>query len=222
MDLIADILLVAGALGAGVYCFVLARRLSRFNDLESGVGGAVAVLSAQVDDMTRTLKAAQQTATKSTERLEALTHRAEGVSKRLELMMAAMHDLPETPAKAAAKTEAEEVSEALNTELKASEQPPEANAPVQEAPAAKAEPEIEAEVEAELEPEIEDDFDAEFELAQKELEAEEERLRQKAAELAKTKAKRQAAKGAAKSSQDEQPASETSAKGAPFFTRHVA
>ena len=43
MELIADILLVAGALGAGLYCHVLARRLSRFNDLENGVGGAVAV-----------------------------------------------------------------------------------------------------------------------------------------------------------------------------------
>lgn len=92
--MIADILLVAGALGAGVYCFVLARRLAKFNDLEAGVGGAVAVLSAQVDDMTRTLKAAQQTAGKSAEKLEALTGRAEGVSKRLELMLAAMHDLP--------------------------------------------------------------------------------------------------------------------------------
>ena len=50
MDLIADILLVAGALGAGFYCFILGRRLNRFNDLENGVGGAVAVLSAQVDD----------------------------------------------------------------------------------------------------------------------------------------------------------------------------
>ena len=51
MELIADILLAAGAIGAGVYCFVLARRLNRFNDLEKGVGGAVAVLSAQVDDL---------------------------------------------------------------------------------------------------------------------------------------------------------------------------
>lgn len=108
MNLIADILLVAGALGAGIYCFVLARRLSKFNDLESGVGGAVAVLSAQVDDMTRTLKAAQVTAGKSTERLEALTQRAEGVSKRLELMMAAMHDIEDAkPAKAKTAPKAE-------------------------------------------------------------------------------------------------------------------
>lgn len=94
MNLIADILLVAGALGAGVYCFVLARRLARFNDLESGVGGAVAVLSAQVDDLTRTLQSAQKTAGNSTLKLETLTGRAEDVAKRLELMLASMHDLP--------------------------------------------------------------------------------------------------------------------------------
>ncbi|KMK68852.1 hypothetical protein [Puniceibacterium sp. IMCC21224] len=94
MDLIADILLVAGALGAGLYCFILARRLTRFNDLESGVGGAVAVLSAQVDDLTRTLAAAQKTAGASATSLTQLTARAEEVAKRLELMVASMHDLP--------------------------------------------------------------------------------------------------------------------------------
>ncbi|MCW9042499.1 MAG: hypothetical protein OQK05_04070 [Pseudopelagicola sp.] len=98
MDLIADILLVAGALGAGVYCFVLARRLSRFNDLESGVGGAVAVLSAQVDDLTKTLEAARSTAGASTESLEGLTDRAEDVARRLELLVASMHDLPDPTA----------------------------------------------------------------------------------------------------------------------------
>ena len=96
MELVADILLVAGALGAGFYCFVLARRLRRFNDLEQGVGGAVAVLSAQVDDLTRTLKAAQSTAEGSNEVLGDLTKRAESVAGRLELMMASMHDMPET------------------------------------------------------------------------------------------------------------------------------
>ncbi len=98
MDLIADILLVAGALGAGVYCFVLARRLSRFNDLETGVGGAVAVLSAQVDDLTKTLEAARATAGASTESLEGLTDRAEDVARRLELLVASMHDIPDPAA----------------------------------------------------------------------------------------------------------------------------
>lgn len=102
MDLIADILMVAGALGAAIYCAVLARRLRRFNDLEKGVGGAVAVLSAQVDDMTRTLRAAQDTSMRSEEALDRLTKRAESTAQRLELMMASLHDLPaDTPPAAA-------------------------------------------------------------------------------------------------------------------------
>lgn len=96
MDIIADILLAAGAIGAGVYCFVLGRRLNRFNDLEKGVGGAVAVLSAQVDDLNRTLTAAQQTASESAQTLTDLTKRAEDMSRRLELQMASLHDIPIT------------------------------------------------------------------------------------------------------------------------------
>lgn len=95
MELIADIFLAAGALGAGIYCYVLGRRLNRFNDLEKGVGGAVAVLSAQVDDLTKTLAAAQSTAATSAQTLTNLTERAEAMARRLELQMASMHDIPE-------------------------------------------------------------------------------------------------------------------------------
>ena len=95
MELIADILLVAGALGAGFYCFILARRLTKFTDLENGVGGAVAVLSAQVDDLTRTLTSAQESAGDSSKSLQELTERAEDVARRLELLVASMHDLPQ-------------------------------------------------------------------------------------------------------------------------------
>ncbi len=95
MNLIADIMLGAGALGAAIYCFVLSRRLKRFNQLENGMGGAIAVLSAQVDDMTRALNRAQTTAAGSAEQLTALTARAEQGAERLELMLAALHDLPD-------------------------------------------------------------------------------------------------------------------------------
>ena len=97
MDLIADILLAAGALGAAFYCFVLGRRLNRFNNLEKGVGGAVAVLSSQVDDLTKMLEAAQRTASDSAESLQDTTQRAAEVAKRLELQMAALHDMPDEP-----------------------------------------------------------------------------------------------------------------------------
>ena len=95
MALISDILLAAGALGAAVYCMVLAQRLKRFNQLESGMGGAVAVLSAQVDDMTRALQIAQAAAGSSVSALAPLTERSEKVAERLELLVASMHDLPE-------------------------------------------------------------------------------------------------------------------------------
>jgi hypothetical protein len=95
MALIADILLVAGALSAGLYCLVLSRRLTRFTDLEKGVGGAVAVLSAQVDDMTKALASARSAAGVSAESLQEMTIRAETVAERLEILLAAMHDLPE-------------------------------------------------------------------------------------------------------------------------------
>lgn len=98
MELIADIFLGAGAIGAGFYCFVLGRRLNRFNDLEKGVGGAVAVLSAQVDDLTKTLAAAQGAATKSAQTLTDLVDRAEDSARCLEMQMASLHDLPGTPA----------------------------------------------------------------------------------------------------------------------------
>lgn len=95
MDLIADALLAAGALGAAIYCIVLSRRLKRFNNLQNGMGGAVAVLSAQVDDMTKTLEKAQTAAGASAAQLNDLTKRAEAASQKLELMMASLHDLPD-------------------------------------------------------------------------------------------------------------------------------
>lgn len=95
MELIADMLMVVGTFAVAIYCIVLARRLSRFTDLEKGVGGAVAVLSVQVDDMTKTLTKAQKTAVGSAAKLEELTKRAEDASRKLEILIASMHDLPE-------------------------------------------------------------------------------------------------------------------------------
>lgn len=95
MKLISDILLSAGAFGAAIYCYVLGARLKKFTTLESGMGGAIAVLSVQVDDMTKALAKARAAATGSASSLENLTTRAEAVAARIELLLASMHDLPE-------------------------------------------------------------------------------------------------------------------------------
>ena len=106
MVLIADILMAAGSFGAAIYCYVLSGRLKKFTTLETGMGGAIAVLSAQVDDMTRALENARVAAHGSADGLIALTSRAEAVAGRLELLLASMHDLPDpTPAPTQAETE---------------------------------------------------------------------------------------------------------------------
>jgi hypothetical protein len=97
MALIADMLMAAGAFGAAIYCYVLSGRLKKFAALESGMGGAIAVLSLQVDDMTKALAAAGMAATGSANTLDAQTRRAEQVAAKLELLVASMHDLPGDP-----------------------------------------------------------------------------------------------------------------------------
>lgn len=94
MDFIADILLLSGAVGAGLYCYVLSSRLRRFTDLEKGVGGAVAVLSAQVDDLAKSLETAQNSAHSSVNSLSEVSDRAERAARHLELLVSSMHDLP--------------------------------------------------------------------------------------------------------------------------------
>jgi hypothetical protein len=106
MQLISDSLLLAATIGAAIYCYVLAARLRRFTTLESGMGGAIAVLSAQVDDMTRALEKAQGVAGASERRLEDLTARADVLAKRLELMVASLHDIPEPGPRPAASAPA--------------------------------------------------------------------------------------------------------------------
>ena len=59
------------------------------------MGSAIAVLSAQVDDMTKALDRARNAATGSASSLESLTIRAENAAGRIELLLASMHDLPD-------------------------------------------------------------------------------------------------------------------------------
>ncbi|MEM9434372.1 MAG: hypothetical protein AAGA12_10650 [Pseudomonadota bacterium] len=94
MNYLADIFLGAGALAAAFYCIVLSRRLTRLTRLDQDLGGAIAILSKQVDEMTSVLNAAQAAATASTSALDDQTTKAENASQRLEVLVAALDDLP--------------------------------------------------------------------------------------------------------------------------------
>lgn len=95
MDFFADILLGIGALSAAVYCFILSRKLSKLKGLDQDLGSAIAILSKQVDEMTQVLTKAKDSASQSTSDLEEKTNAAGEIADRLELMIAALHDLPD-------------------------------------------------------------------------------------------------------------------------------
>lgn len=66
---VTDILTLATgfvSLPLGVFCFVLARRLRKLNNLETGLGGAIAVLASEIERLEKSIKKAQAEATRST------------------------------------------------------------------------------------------------------------------------------------------------------------
>lgn len=93
LPFLSDLLLFAAALGAGGYCFILSRRLTRLSSFDKGLGGAIAVLSAQVDDMTRALAEAREGSDETVARLSNVMKEAEELASDLEVMLAACHDL---------------------------------------------------------------------------------------------------------------------------------
>lgn len=83
MDLIADVLLIAAAVGAAFYCFTLSRRLSALTSAEGGVGQAIAALSEQVSRLEDTLEGSRVRAEDIDQRLRATVERAEQLESAL-------------------------------------------------------------------------------------------------------------------------------------------
>ena len=90
---LADALLLFASIGAAGYCLILSRRLTRLNSIDKGLGGAIAVLSAQVDDLTKVLDEAKSGSDAAADRLAKLIAEAEGISDDIEEVLAASHDL---------------------------------------------------------------------------------------------------------------------------------
>lgn len=69
LDSILQILLLAASCGLAAFCILLARRLHRLNNLESGLGGAIAVMTAEVDRLDRAIRKARAEASAASEAL---------------------------------------------------------------------------------------------------------------------------------------------------------
>ena len=63
--------LLAASLGLGAFCLTLSRRLRRLNDLETGLGGAIAVMASEVDRLDRAIREAKDEATAAGQALSA-------------------------------------------------------------------------------------------------------------------------------------------------------
>lgn len=97
MALIADVLLIAGALSAALYCMILARRIKSLSRLDTGLGGAISALSKQVEEMRASVKAATQASGTSMKDLMEVTGRAEIAAGRLELLLSTVHERGKPP-----------------------------------------------------------------------------------------------------------------------------
>lgn len=95
LSLVADLLMIAASAGAAIYCLILSRRLSRLTSFDKGIGGAIAVLSAQVDEMKAALAEAKIGTDGAGHHLRDLVGQAQNISGELELMIAACHDFAE-------------------------------------------------------------------------------------------------------------------------------
>lgn len=91
----ADILVTLASLGAMAYCMILSRRLSRLTSFDKGLGGAIAVMSSQVDEMKAALHEAKNGSDGAGHQLGDLVHQAREISSELEMMIAACHDFAE-------------------------------------------------------------------------------------------------------------------------------
>lgn len=89
MVVILDIMIGLGAILAAAYCMVLSYRLRALTRLDGDVGKAIAVLSGQVDMLTRVLRDAETSSVKADTALQDQITRAEATARRLELLMAA-------------------------------------------------------------------------------------------------------------------------------------
>ena len=69
IDQVLQIALLIASMGLAGFCIVLSRRLRRLNDLESGLGGAIAVMAAEVDRLEGAIRAARAEATAASQGL---------------------------------------------------------------------------------------------------------------------------------------------------------
>jgi len=68
--------LIVFTVGLSAFCLMLARRLRRLNDLETGLGGAIAVMTSEIGRLEKSILLAKAEATAATQALAGEIERA--------------------------------------------------------------------------------------------------------------------------------------------------
>lgn len=71
-----QVVLIAFTVGLSGFCFALARRLRKLNDLETGLGGAIAVMTSEISRLEKSILLAKSEATAATQALAGEIERA--------------------------------------------------------------------------------------------------------------------------------------------------
>lgn len=85
LTVLMEFILTGASIGLGFFCFILARRLRRLNNLETGLGGAIAVMAAEVDRLEKALKKVQAEATTASNALSSKIEIAQAERAKWEL-----------------------------------------------------------------------------------------------------------------------------------------
>lgn len=93
LSLISDVLLLAATCGMALWCRVLTKRLKAFNDLDTGLGGTIAALKRQVDDLQTSLATATDNTRDRNVALDEVNARADDRIGRMEMLLTSLEDL---------------------------------------------------------------------------------------------------------------------------------
>lgn len=69
VEYVFQAVLIVASVGLAVFCLTLSRRLRGLNDLETGLGGAIAIMAAEVDRLEVAMRTARDDATAASEAL---------------------------------------------------------------------------------------------------------------------------------------------------------
>lgn len=96
MELVIDFLLLAASGTAGLFCWVLSRKLKAITSAEAGLGAGIAALSNSAEDMKKAVAETKSSADETAARIEGLLGEADAKAAHLQGLIAELGDIGES------------------------------------------------------------------------------------------------------------------------------